>query len=685
MARIPTYGKDTDINDLDFILGSDGSTSELMTKNFFLGSIAEFAIDKLIDPDATQSQIPVFRNAVDSQGGNATRITSSIMTQDIYPTGTKISIAGDLYVSNNGEIENDFVIGKDLSVGKDVSVLEDLSVQGKTTTGTLQVNSAAFVGGVLTMEDSINMTENGRVINLEDPVDPQDAATKAYVDASGVNGAGTTNTLPVWTDGPNSILNDSSITQILDAGNNVKEVNILTTSGQASDFKINGAGSKVSLISGTTGNDIFVLSGDNTGFYTSNFQMRGNLAVGRSSQAQGANLDVGASANTIPAAWFRNGVVISNSPAGVQVDNTSMVIGAGNNDIISGSDHSLAVGNGNQIQTNSDNTAAIGTGNVLNGAKNSLVVGLSNSISLSSPGHSIVQGQNNTLTNSFSSFVAGGNNTVNVGQNAFVLGYSHELTGADSFIVLGENNVSQGSTNDNNVYMIGGNLHGKDGTMVLGFRNDETSYPAVDYSKGLGNTKFVIGVGAVDNTNAMIITEGGVTRGGAGVAQVPRIVLPPIVDFDYASDADATAGGIPTGGLYRTGNDLKINFNETAAGGNEGLAYLTPQLISGSGPMGGGGFSSNVNPNYNLVLVSWSGPNGIFTLNLPLASANTHRLIRITTDGSLDAGAADKINITATGGETIDGSASFQISKRYEGLAVFSTGSEWIIVQAKAH
>ena len=242
-----------------------------------------------------------------------------------------------------------------------------------------------------------------------------------------------------------------------------------------------------------------------------------------------------------------------------------MVIGAGNNDIISGSDNSLAVGNGNQITSNSDNTTAIGTSNTLSGAKNSLVVGLGNTISLSSPGHSIVQGQNNTLTNSFSSFVAGGNNTVNVGQNAFVLGYSHDLTGADSFVVLGENNTSTGSTNDNNVYMIGGNLQGKDGTMVLGFRNNQASYPATDYTNGLGNTKFVIGVGSDTNVpaknNAVIITEGGVTRGGAGVLQVPRIVLPSVVDFDYVSDADAAANGIPVGGIYHNSGELRIRIS----------------------------------------------------------------------------------------------------------------------------
>ena len=112
----------------------------------------------------------------------------------------------------------------------------------------------------------------------------------------------------------------------------------------------------------------------------------------------------------------------------------------------------------------------------------------------------------------------------------------------------------------------------------------------------------------------------------------------------------------------------------------ESLAYLTPQLITASA-----GASGAIDPNYNVVLLSWTLGYGVYTLNLPLASANENRLIRITTDGTLANGSGDKIDITATGGETIDGNATFQISKRYEGLAVYSTGAEWIIVQAKAH
>ena len=93
MARIPTYQKDVNISDLDSFLGTDGDSNELTTKNFHLGDVANYVIDKLIDPDAADFQIPVF-----NQSGN--RITGSIMSQDSSLSngvaGTKITIAGDL-------------------------------------------------------------------------------------------------------------------------------------------------------------------------------------------------------------------------------------------------------------------------------------------------------------------------------------------------------------------------------------------------------------------------------------------------------------------------------------------------------------------------------------------------------------------------------------------------------------
>ena len=69
----------------------------------------------------------------------------------------------------------------------------------------------------------------------------------------------------------------------------------------------------------------------------------------------------------------------------------------------------------------------------------------------------------------------------------------------------------------------------------------------------------------------------------------------------------------------------------------------------------------------------------------PIIASMTYRNVRIITDGTLDNGAKDKIDITPAGSETIDGAASFEISKIYEGISIWSNGTAWIIIQAKAH
>jgi len=393
------------------------------------------------------------------------------------------------------------------------------------------------------------------------------------------------------------------------------------------------------------------------------------------------------------------GLCVSNNPSGINLDNTSMVIGSGDNDIISGSDHSMIVGKSNQLTksalgTGSDQSAAIGSANVLIDAANSLAVGKGNtlngtSISDANGLRSQIIGLNNTMVDTFSSIVIGGENKVNesgtgnIGQNTHVFGYFNEITGhGDNVYAIG-NKINIDAKFASNFYAFGSNIsidqsvYGSE-TMAIGVRNKSTLSYTPDNNKGLGYPALTVGAGSTGygGHDALIITK----QTGSGSTPGSRTILPDLVGFNFANDSDATNAGIPTGGLYRTDNDLKINFNETASAGNEGLAYLTPQLLTASATGSG-----TVDPNYNLVLLSWTGGNGIYTLNLPLASANTNRLIRITTDGSLSGGAGDKIDITATGGESIDGNDVFQISKQYEGLAVYSTGSEWIIVQAKAH
>ena len=506
MAIIYSYPIATP-QDTDLLIISRTPTDpdEISNYSVDMSSVADYVIDKAFN--GTDRYIPRFDGV------------SSLVNSVIYE-------------DSNGNI----------GIGK-TSPSKTLDVNGNARfTVALEVDGTTFLGGPITCEDTINMTANGRIINLEDPQDNQDAATKFYVDSQNtgqVTGAGTTNTLPVWTDGPNRFLNNSSISQILDAGNNVKQIDIVTTSGQSAKYSFNGAATKFSMYN-TVGSDLFLLTGDNTGFYQNNFNVRGTLAVGRSSQAFDATLDVGNSTDTRPAAWFRNGVVISNNPAGVQVDNTSMVIGAGNNDNVSGSDHCLIVGSGNQITSNSDQSVAFGQLNTITGSIDSLAVGNSNSINSAQRVYAL--GYQNTI-DSGSSFVAGGQNTISEGETNIVVGFGNNSTSGNNFV-------------------IGNNLNSSGQKMILGFRNNVSEYPATDPQNGLSEVKFAVATGATTNlnSNALLITAGGKSGGAPAVPQIPRVILPTVVNFNFADDTAAAAGGIPVGGLYHNAGVVRIRL-----------------------------------------------------------------------------------------------------------------------------
>lgn len=137
--------------------------------------------------------------------------------------------------------------------------------------------------------------------------------------------------------------------------------------------------------------------------------------------------------------------------------------------------------------------------------------------------------------------------------------------------------------------------------------------------------------------------------------------------------------------LLLEGNDLSISNGNTVDLSNLDLSGSVSKLIPFNVLAGNDG-SSTIPSDYDLIDISWDGlGNGTYILNLPSAASMIHRNIRIITDGSLDNGAQDKINIKPPTGETIDGNAFFEISKRYEGISIWSDGTEWIIIQAKAH
>jgi hypothetical protein len=110
------------------------------------------------------------------------------------------------------------------------------------------------------------------------------------------------------------------------------------------------------------------------------------------------------------------------------------------------------------------------------------------------------------------------------------------------------------------------------------------------------------------------------------------------------------------------------------------VAKLIPFQVTASA-----GGSSTYSANNNIVEIGWTGGNGTYVLNIPSAAAIPYRNIRFVTNSTFPNGASDKVEITAQTGETIDGAAFFEISKVYEGVSIWSNGTEWIVIQAKAH
>ena len=86
-----------------------------------------------------------------------------------------------------------------------------------------------------------------------------------------------------------------------------------------------------------------------------------------------------------------------------------------------------------------------------------------------------------------------------------------------------------------------------------------------------------------------------------------------------------------------------------------------------------------------MIKLSWSGGSGNMVLSLPDAttSKSTNRIIRIVTNGGFNTNT--RVRLTPIAGQTLDGSSDYyELNVSYEGLMLWSDGSEWFIIQKKA-
>lgn len=110
MSIIYSYPEQSVLNPNDMLIGTSavkvGGKQKNITKNFTIQQIADFIGQGtgFVDPVASDFQIPVF-----NQEGK--KITGSIMSQDIFPNGTGITVSGNLTTTGSLTAPSNVILG----------------------------------------------------------------------------------------------------------------------------------------------------------------------------------------------------------------------------------------------------------------------------------------------------------------------------------------------------------------------------------------------------------------------------------------------------------------------------------------------------------------------------------------------------------------------------------------------
>jgi len=457
------------------------------------------------------------------------------------PTGVKI---GDSIITQAS-------LGQGITINGGLDVAEDLNV-----TGSIETSSNLEVTGNATFLSTITA---GGGTGTAGQVLSSTGTGVEWVDntATGtVTGTGTTNVLPIWTDGPNSELGDSQITQTKIDGGTVFDLNAVTTTAYTPAINtklldLNSGGIQKFSITQDGGGGVELPSGDILNIGPS-FNMGGNafangenaLSVGASTTAFGngsfaANFITLASgggssafgllteASGLASASFGNktkasgAYSVASGQDSIASGQSSVAIGEkgdaqGKNTFVSGFGGTATANNavkfGYEGSASGSNSAKFGFESVAGGA-NSFAIGDGTTATAS---QSIASGDNNVVSGN-NSFVGGKNSTV-TGSESIAYGLNNTLSantcavfgfnngipagGFQSFVVGNNNNAgTQGQQKLIGTYLEGSSQYG----VYLGIYNDNTD----------SFNKFQIGNGnSGGRSNALSIN-------GAGNIKIP--------------------------------------------------------------------------------------------------------------------------------------------------------------------
>jgi len=550
------------------------------------------------------------------------------------------------------------------------------------------------------------------------------------VEGDNIEGSGTANTIPLWTAG--QALGDSALSQ--ETGTAYGTTKNLVVDGNIYQSNMGNSVSigENALANGVAGTDAenvaiglnalnsLTTATNNIGIGANTLQStnaNNNIAIGKNSQTGQTtglgNISLGFNSLSVNNVGNTNIVLghtaVQNVGTGAQgiTDNVILGTGAVNATTITGGllknviigtnalDEALAtnisssvfIGNtaGRLTQANATRDIGIGfaafygTNGGFNSAGDNIAIGSNANGGNNQTGvrRSIKIGSDAGTVGSYAvniSAVNTGNYSVNyvLGEHAATIGgAANSIQGAEAAFTGGgrDNTIASGA--------IGGAILG-------GYNNTVSGGGSAGMALGSnltvdGENQVVVGRYNTGNNNSKLIV-------GAGFSNANRINA-----FEVKNTSQLKLGKY--GGTQFPQSGYTYNFLTVGGNGNVNQVPwidINPQNLVAS--------NYTVNPtgvvnlptdfSRRLVKISWgSVNNGTAIVRLPVASNYTNKTIQIITDGTFDVGGGKKVQVEPSfgSGDTIDGSGTFELSKKYEGVTLWSDGTEWFVIQAKAH
>jgi hypothetical protein len=171
----------------------------------------------------------------------------------------------------------------------------------------------------------------------------------------------------------------------------------------------------------------------------------------------------------------------------------------------------------------------------------------------------------------------------------------------------------------------------------------------------------------VGNTNNPTLRTGTSSRNGAVV-------------MDGADIADLHSDEVTTTGAVDVGGTLDVTGSSTLATTSVGEFTTADRVnvtINDVAATPGGNETQNLRNHFNFI--SYSGGNGTYTINLPAAEDGV--ILRFKTDDTISN--SKSITLQPNGGERIDGEASYDMDRAYDGISILGKSGGWYVIQKK--